>query len=153
MDEPVGQLGRYVVLARVGSGFATVYRARDRNLDREVALKMMRPLLLSDPNFVARFQQEARVAANLNHPNIVPIYDYGEIEGRLCLVMRLLPGGSLGDRIVHGPLPWAEVAIVVENGRSAHSTRPGRRTQVTGRVPPARPYKLPLRHGSFRRTL
>jgi peptide/nickel transport system substrate-binding protein len=110
MDEQVTQIGRYAVLSRLGSGgFATVYRVRDTNLDREVALKVMRPLLLSDAHFVERFQQEARVAANLDHPHIVPIYDYGEVEDRLCLVMKLLPGGSLGDRIVAGPLPWDEV--------------------------------------------
>jgi hypothetical protein len=61
------------------------------------------------PTLWARFQQEARVVANLDHPHIVPIYDYGDIEDRLCLVMKLLPGGSLGDRIARGPLPWAEV--------------------------------------------
>lgn len=110
MDEKVTQIGRYAVLSRLGSGgFATVYRVRDTNLDREVALKVMRPLLLSDANFVERFQQEARVAANLDHPHIVPIYDYGDVEDRLCLVMKLLPGGSLGDRIAGGPLPWDEV--------------------------------------------
>jgi peptide/nickel transport system substrate-binding protein len=110
MDEKVTQIGRYEVLSRLGSGgFATVYRVRDTNLDREVALKVMRPLLLSDANFVERFQQEARVAANLDHPHIVPIYDYGDVEDRLCLVMKLLPGGSLGDRIAGGPLPWDEV--------------------------------------------
>jgi serine/threonine protein kinase len=96
MDERETKIGRYVVLTRLGSGgFATVYRVRDSSLDREVALKVMRPLLLSDPTFVERFQQEARVIANLDHPNIVTIYDYGDIEDRLCLVMKLLPGGRL----------------------------------------------------------
>ncbi|MDT8305163.1 MAG: serine/threonine-protein kinase [Anaerolineae bacterium] len=113
MDERAGQIGRYVVLARIGSGgFATVYRVRDTNLDREVALKVMRPLLLSDPSFVKRFEQEARVVANLDHPHIVPIYDYGDIEDRLCLVMKLLPGGSLGDLIVRGRLPWEQVVQI-----------------------------------------
>jgi membrane associated rhomboid family serine protease len=114
MDDLFRQVGRYTVLSRVGSGgFSTVYRARDTNLDREVALKVMRPLLLSDAPFVERFRQEARVVANLDHPNIVPIYDYGDIEDRLCLVMKLLPGGSLADLIKQGALPWERVLRLV----------------------------------------
>ncbi|MDT8305161.1 MAG: rhomboid family intramembrane serine protease [Anaerolineae bacterium] len=110
MDDLFRQIGRYAVLSRIGSGgFATVYRARDTNLDREVALKVMRPLLLSDVAFVERFRQEARVVANLDHPSIVPVYDYGDIEDRLCLVMKLLPGGSLADLLAAGPLPWPRV--------------------------------------------
>lgn len=120
MDEPESRIGRYTVLERIGSGgFATVYRVRDSHLDREVALKVMRPLLLSDPNFVARFEQEARVVANLDHPNIVPIYDYGDIEDRLCLVMKLLPGGSLADLLQHGPLPWPRVVSLTAQIASA----------------------------------
>jgi tetratricopeptide (TPR) repeat protein len=120
MDDEVSKIGRYIILGRIGSGgFATVYRVRDSNLDREVALKVMRPLLLSDPNFVARFEQEARVVANLDHPNIVPIYDYGDIEDRLCLVMKLLPGGSLADLLEAGALPWQQVVSLAAQVASA----------------------------------
>jgi membrane associated rhomboid family serine protease len=110
MDELFRQIGRYEILGRIGSGgFATVYRARDTNLDREVAVKVMRPLLLSDAAFVKRFRQEARTVANLDHASIVPIYDYGEIEDRLCLVMKLLGGGSLAELVTQGPVPWPRV--------------------------------------------
>jgi membrane associated rhomboid family serine protease len=113
MDELFRQIGRYEVVGRIGSGgFAAVYRGRDTNLDREVAVKVMRPLLLSDVAFVKRFRQEARTVANLDHPNIVPIYDYGEIEDRLCLVMKLLAGGSLAELVATGPLPWPRVVQV-----------------------------------------
>jgi hypothetical protein len=110
MSEQVEQIGRYVVLAELGrGGFGKVYRVRDSNLNREVALKVLYAQMLVDPTLVERFRREAQVVANLDHPHIVPIYDYGDIEDRLCLVMKLLPGGSLGNRIARGPLPWAEV--------------------------------------------
>lgn len=110
MSEQVEQIGRYVVLAELGrGGFGKVYRVRDSNLNREVALKVLYAQMLVDPTLVERFRREAQVVANLDHPHIVPIYDYGDIEDRLCLVMKLLPGGSLANRIARGPLPWAEV--------------------------------------------
>jgi predicted Ser/Thr protein kinase len=110
MSEQVEQIGRYVVLAELGrGGFGKVYRVRDSNLNREVALKVLYAQMLVDPTLVERFRREAQVVANLDHPHIVPIYDYGDIEDRLGLVMKLLPGGSLAKRIDEGPLPWEEV--------------------------------------------
>lgn len=106
-------LGRYEIIEEIGSGgFAAVFRARDASLDREVAVKIMRPLLMSDAGFVARFQREAQVAANLEHPHIVPIYDFGEDNGRLYLVMKLVREGSLEKRLAAGPLPFAQVLTI-----------------------------------------
>lgn len=97
-------ISRYEIIEAVGSGgFAVVYRARDTALNREVAVKVMRPLLMSDPDFVARFEKEAQVAANLDHPHIISIYDYGEHEGRLYLVMKLM-AASLEQPIDEGPI-------------------------------------------------
>jgi len=114
------QIGRYTVLEELGSGgFATVYRVQDTVLAREVALKVMRPLLLSDPTFVERFKREAQVMANLDHPHIIPIYDYGEFEDRLCLVMKLMGGGSASKLAEEGPLPWERVLTITEQVASA----------------------------------
>lgn len=109
------KIGRYEAIEEAGSGgFATVFRARDTVLKRDVALKVMRPLLMSDPGFVARFRREAEVAANLDHAHIVPVYDYGEENGRLFLVMKWLGGGSVADRLVGGPMPFNQVVTWTE---------------------------------------
>ena len=78
------QLGKYRILDQLGhGGFATVYRALDTTLEREVALKLLDLLLMRDEAFVTRFHREARAAAGLEHPHIVPIYEVGEAGGRL----------------------------------------------------------------------
>jgi serine/threonine-protein kinase len=78
------KLGRYEILEEIGrGGFAVVYRARDRQLDRLVALKELRPMLLADPGSVKDFRQEARNIARLDHPHVVTIYDVYEAEQRL----------------------------------------------------------------------
>jgi serine/threonine protein kinase len=107
------KIGRYEVIAEIGSGgFSNVYHAHDPVLDREVAIKVMRPFLMSEPEFVIRFQREAKTAANLDHPNIVPIFDHGEAEGQLYIVMKLIPGGSLAIPLAQGPLPWKQVVAI-----------------------------------------
>ena len=101
---------RYTALEELGSGgFSTVFRGRDEKFGREVALKVMHPALLSDATFIERFHREAQIVANLRHPHIVTVYDYGEYDDRLCLVMDLLPGGSLADLVADEPLPWERV--------------------------------------------
>ena len=106
-------LGRYEILEEIGSGgFATVFRANDTALKREVAIKVMRPLLMSDAGFVARFQREAQVAANLEHPHIIPIHDFGEFNGRLYLVMKLVQEGSLASRLKEGSLPFTQAVTI-----------------------------------------
>ncbi len=108
-------LGRYEVLEKIGEGgFAIVYRARDLELDRLVALKELRSLLLTDTTWVKRFRREAKAIAQLDHPHIATIYDVGEAEGRQFIVMRLVNGSSL-DKIIaqRGRLPWTETTQIV----------------------------------------
>ncbi len=104
-------LGRYEILDPIGEGgFAIVYRGRDTSLDRLVALKELRPLLLQDKTWVRRFEREAKTIARLDHPNIVPIYDVYESIDRLFIVMRLVDNASLEDLILQqGRLGWADV--------------------------------------------
>ena len=108
-------LGKYRILEELGhGGFATVYRALDTTLEREVALKVLDPLLMRDEAFVARFQQEARAAASLEHPHIVPIYEVGEGDGRLFIAMRLVRGPSLAQRLAtQGRFPWEETLDIL----------------------------------------
>jgi serine/threonine protein kinase len=108
-------LGRYEILEKIGQGgFAIVYRARDTELDRLVALKELKPILLQDTNWVKRFRREARAIARLDHPRIVPIYDVGQAEERLFIVMRLVDGPSLEELIGRqGRLPWPEALEIV----------------------------------------
>ncbi|HET9200326.1 MAG TPA: serine/threonine-protein kinase [Dehalococcoidia bacterium] len=97
---PEGSLlaGRYEVVAVLGSGgMATVYKARDAFLNREVAVKVMAPWLADDDAYNRRFGEEARAAAGLSHPNIVTIYDTLEEEGRRFIVMELVDGRSLDE--------------------------------------------------------
>lgn len=98
--------GRYAVIERVGvGGMAEVYRARDELLGREVAVKVLNQRLSTDRSFVERFRREAQAAANLSHPNIVSLYDYGTDENSNFIVMEFIDGKSLGDVIKEeGPL-------------------------------------------------
>ncbi|HLH26192.1 MAG TPA: protein kinase, partial [Chloroflexota bacterium] len=96
---------RYVVGEELGQGSdATVFRGQDLRLGRDVALKFLRPELQADPTFVTRFEREARSVARLDHPHIVPVYEYGEALGTRYLVMQYLPGGDLRARLRDGPL-------------------------------------------------
>ncbi len=107
--------GRYRVLARIADGgMATVYRALDTRLEREIALKVMRAGLAADEQFVSRFRREARSAARLSHPNIVAVFDQGEDDGRMFLAMELVPGKTLREVIQdEGPLtPRAALDIL-----------------------------------------
>lgn len=93
-------LGRYEIIEELGKGgFGTVYKANDTILDRIVALKVLHSQLSVDPGFISRFQQEAKLAAKLDHPNLVPIHDLGQEDGKLYIAMGLMNGGSLKDRL------------------------------------------------------
>ncbi len=100
-DEMIGvTLGNYKILAPLGQGgMARVYRARQENLDREVAVKVLPPWFATDRNFVERFQLEAKLVARLSHPNIVTIHDASEQKGHLYIVMQLVDGGTLKHRL------------------------------------------------------
>ncbi len=113
LDMLIGEhLGRYQIEALLGrGGMAAVYRALDPALQRAVALKVLYPQFLADPELVERFRREAITAAALDHPHIVPIYDVGEADGMVYLAMKLLPGPSLAEVLQHeGRLPLARVA-------------------------------------------
>jgi serine/threonine-protein kinase len=90
--------GRYRLVELLGQGgMATIYRARDAQLDRDVAVKLLRPEFGRDPDFLARFRDEARAAASLSHPNIVAVHDFGEDESGPFLVMELVEGQDLAS--------------------------------------------------------
>ncbi len=120
--------GRYAVVERVGSGgMAEVYRARDELLGRDVAVKVLNDRLSHDRSFVERFRREARSAANLNHPNVVSLYDYGSDEGAYYIVMEFIEGKSLGDIVAESgallPERAAEIASDVAAAlERAHSS-------------------------------
>ena len=117
-DPLVGRVvdGRYLVESRIAAGgMATVYRALDRRLDREVALKVMHDNLAVDDEFVYRFVREARAAARLSHPNVVQVFDQGADDGILYLAMELLPGRTLRDVLSErGALTPRESVSVLE---------------------------------------
>jgi len=93
-------LGRYKIIERIGGGgMGVVWRANDLVLDRHVALKVLRPEMSEDDDFVWRFRREAKAAASLSHPNIVSIYDVGEDQGLHFIVMELVEGETLRDRL------------------------------------------------------
>jgi Tol biopolymer transport system component len=110
MSLPAGtRLGPYEVLAPIGAGgMGEVYRARDSRLQREVAIKVLPELLAGDPERLARFTREAQTLAALNHPNIAQIHGLEESGGVQALVMELVEGEDLAQRIDHGPLPLDE---------------------------------------------
>src|ERR1700690_659070 len=98
-------------------GMAEAYRSHDRMLDRPVALKVLFPELSVARSFVERFRREAQAAANLSHPNIVPVFDWGEDDGTYFIVMELVDGTSLADMLRGGqrltPARSAEIAAPV----------------------------------------
>jgi eukaryotic-like serine/threonine-protein kinase len=103
------KLGPYQVLAPLGAGgMGEVYRAKDTKLGRDVALKILPAVFASDPDRLARFEREARVLASLDHPNIGPIFGLEESNGTRALVLALIEGPTLADRIAQGPLPVEE---------------------------------------------
>src|ERR1700721_309877 len=111
---PGTHLGSYEVLAPLGAGgMGEVYRARDKRLGREVAIKVLPSIFYTNPERLRRFGQEARAAAALNHPNILVVYQMGTYKGLPYLVSELLEGETLRERLARGPLP---VRKVIEYG-------------------------------------
>ncbi len=113
-------VGPYKIIEQLGQGgMATVYKAYHAALDRYVALKALHPAFGEDVTFSARFQREARVVAKLEHPHIVPVYDYAEHEKRPYLVMKYIEGDTLKARLNQGPLTTQEIEKVVDTVGSA----------------------------------
>jgi serine/threonine protein kinase len=113
-------IGPYRIVEQLGQGgMATVFKAYHASLDRYVAFKVLHPAFHADQSFAVRFQREARVVARLEHPNIVPVYDYAEHETRPYLVMKFIEGDTLKARMDQGPLSAEEIANIVEAVGSA----------------------------------
>src|SRR5512134_35244 len=113
-------VGPYRIIEQLGQGgMATVYKAYHPSLDRYVALKALHPAFGEDVTFAARFQREARVVAKLEHPYIVPVYDYADHEKRPYLVMKFIEGDTLKARLNKGPLTTKEIEKVVDSVGSA----------------------------------
>src|ERR1700681_2570320 len=107
------KLGPYEIVAPLGAGgMGEVYRARDTTLHRDVAIKVLPELVASDPDRLARFHREAQVLASLNHPNIAHIHGFEESNGVHALVMELVEGPTLADRIAQEPLPITETVPI-----------------------------------------
>jgi len=103
------RLGPYEIVGSLGSGgMGVVYRARDARLGREVAIKVLPEGFAADAERLARFDREARVLASLNHPNIATIHGVEEKEGTRALVMELVEGETLSERLARGAMPWEE---------------------------------------------
>ena len=107
--QPGARLGPYEILAPLGAGgMGEVYRARDSRLGREVALKFLPADLADDPERHVRFEHEAKVLASLNHPNIAVLYGLEHVDGQHALVMELVEGEGLDERITRGRIPVDE---------------------------------------------
>src|SRR6187399_156645 len=106
---PGTRLGLYEVTAQIGEGgMGQVYRATDTKLKRQVAIKVLPPAVAADADRLARFQREAEVLASLNHPNIAAIYGLEESGGTTALVMELVEGDDLSQRLARGAIPLDE---------------------------------------------
>ena len=107
-------IGRYEVKSEIArGGMATVFHAYDPRFERDVAIKVLPMAFLHDPQFRVRFEREAKMIALLEHPAIVPVYDFGEESGQPYIVMRYMSGGSLTDRLKEGALSLAETAQLI----------------------------------------
>src|SRR5215218_9865594 len=107
--------GRYRLVGLLGrGGMGEVWRAYDTITDRIVAIKVLPAQMAKDPDYELRFRRESHAAAGLNNPHIVPIHDFGEIDGRLFVSMRLVDGRDLATTIAHGPLPPTRAVAIID---------------------------------------
>src|SRR5262245_29436301 len=110
------QLGSHEITGLLGKGgMGEVYRARDTKLKREVAIKILPDEFSRDPSRVSRFQREAEVLASLNHPNIAAIYDLEEAGDTRFLVLELVEGETLAERMQRGPIPIEEALDIARH--------------------------------------
>src|SRR6266481_4533993 len=116
MTLPIGtQLGSHEITALLGKGgMGEVYRARDTKLKRDVAIKILPDEFSRDPERVSRFQREAEVLASLNHPHIAAIYDLAQFGESRFLVLELVEGETLAERLYRGPVPLDEALRIAK---------------------------------------
>jgi len=108
-------VSHYKVMSKLGEGgMGEVWRAEDTKLGRDVALKMLPDGFAQDPERLARFEREARVLASLSHPNIAGIFGLEEVDGKRFLVMELVQGQTLAERVQKGPMPIDEVVRIAK---------------------------------------
>jgi serine/threonine protein kinase len=109
------QLGPYAIHTRLGAGgMGEVYRARDTKLGRDVAIKILPHIFTTDPTRRERFDREARLLASLNHPHIGAIYGLEDLDGTPVLILELVEGSTLADRIANGPVPMKEALSIAQ---------------------------------------
>jgi eukaryotic-like serine/threonine-protein kinase len=112
--QPGNRVGTFEVLAPLGAGgMGEVYRAHDSQLGRDVAIKLLPPAFAADPQRLARFERESRILASLNHPNIATIHSIEHVDGLRLLVLELVEGPTLADRLRSGPVPVPEALAIV----------------------------------------
>ncbi len=123
------RLGTYEVLELLGrGGMAEVYKGRHPRLDRTVAIKILPPTLAAEADFRQRFEREARAVAALRHPNIVQVFDFGDVEGACYMVMEYIEGVDLGQHMRdHGPLTLEEARLIVRDVAAALDYAHGQR--------------------------
>src|SRR6187401_3626382 len=108
------KVGRYQLGPLIGEGaYTSVYRTFDEKLQRDIALKLLKPVWLNDPQAVQRFKQETKEATRLGHPNIAVIYEVGESEEQVYFTQFLVEGESLAARLKRGPLSWSEMTEIL----------------------------------------
>src|SRR5215831_16148139 len=113
--KPGTRIGPYEVTLPLGEGgMGVVFRAHDTRLQRDVALKLLPDHFADDADRLLRFQREAQVLASLNHPNIAQIYGLEETGNTRCIVMELVEGETLADRIARGPIPVEEAIAIAK---------------------------------------
>src|SRR6202521_2904243 len=118
---PGRRLGPYEILSAVGAGgIGEVYRAHDARLNRDVALKVISEVFAADANRMSRFEREEKLLASLNHPHIAAIYGLEESSSTNALVMELVEGPTLADRIAAGPIPLDEALPIAKQIGRAH---------------------------------
>src|SRR5512134_3597282 len=115
MEDLTGKhLGPYQVVVPLGEGgMAAVYKGYHPAMERYVALKILPRQFASDPQFVSRFKQEARLLAQIQHPHILPVFDYGEADGYTYLLMPFVKSGTLADLLKGKPLPFEQIRAIL----------------------------------------
>ena len=110
----------YKIVSQVGQGgMATVYLARQRSMNRNVALKFLPSAFMNDDTYLQRFEREVKIVSQLEHRNIVPVYDFGEFDGQPYIAMRYMPAGSVEELLAEGRIPLPRVLSIIEQVASA----------------------------------